>query len=58
MKDRWADKTRFYKSNLSTKLKVGHRYGNLSTGNNQDNKDEVEKTKQVIKLVFPNCLEK
>lgn len=44
----WTDgqtASKFYKSNLSTKLKVGHRYGNLSTSDNQDNKDEVEKTK-------------
>lgn len=42
-------------SDLATQLKVCHHYGNLSACDDEYDKDEEEKSKKIIKLVFPNC---
>ena len=41
---------------LPTQLEVGHDYGHLRAGNDQDDEDEEEEPKQVVELVFPDCL--
>ena len=38
---------------LPTQLEVGHHYGNLRAGDDQDHKHEEEKAKQVVELVLP-----
>ena len=34
-------------------MKVNHDYGYLRTGNDEDDKDEEQKTKHVIELILP-----
>ena len=41
-------------SDLSAELKVGHHYGNLRAGNDEDDKDEEEEAKEVVELVLPD----
>lgn len=45
-------------THLCTQLEVSHGYGHLGTSNDEDDKDKVEKTKQIIKLILPNSLKR
>ena len=41
---------------LPTQLEVGHHYGNLGAGDDEDHKHEEEEAKQVVELVLPDGL--
>jgi len=41
---------------LSAELKVDHDDGDLWAGDDQDDKDEEQKSKHVVKLILPDCL--
>jgi len=43
-------------TDLSTEMEIAEENGGLRAGHNEDDEDEKQKSKHVVKLILPDCL--